>query len=542
MNRREFVTLSSAALALLACSREQREEGPKKAERRVDGARHYARSLGMPEYLDPGLCTESEGGTVIQDCFEGLYIYGPDHETWPPGVAERHTLSEDGKTWTFFLRRDAKWSDGVAVTAKDFEWAWLRVLNPETGSRYAAIMWFIEGAREYNQGEGAALPGLREKVGVKAIDDYTLEVKLVGPTPFFKYLTAFYTYSPVPRHVVEKHGDKWARPEHIVSNGPYRLTEWRARQRITAETNPHYWDKASLPFDKITYRITQDSDPAHNMFLAGEVDYLESKVPPSMLPKYRRENDPRLVQSPYLGVYYYLINTREPPFDNVLVRRALNLAIEKSKLGKYIVKGGQQEAWSMVHPGLESLGYKKAKGETYDPDKARELLAQAGYPEGKGFPHFQIMYNTLEGHKLVAEFIQQEWHKNLGISCDLDNMEWKVMLKKQHARDFKVSRMAWIGDYVDPLTFLDLWEGANPNNRTGWNHEEYNRLIAASMRETDPEERWRILQRAEQIFCEELPVIPIYYYVKSDLLQPWLTGYKTHLQGVHTARWFQVKT
>lgn len=542
MNRREFVTLSSAALALLACSREGRQDGAPGVKRRIPSDRHFARSLGMPEYLDPGLCSESEGGTVIQDCFEGLYVYGPDHDTWPSGVALDHTVSEDGKTWTFSLRRDAKWSDGQPVTARDFEWSWKRVLDPKTASRYAAILWFIEGAKEYNLAEGDALPGLREKVGVRAVDDYTLEVKLVGPTPFFKYLTAFYTYAPVPRHVVETHGDKWARAENIVSNGPWKITEWAARQRIVAQINPHYWGKDDLPFDQITYRITQDQDPAHNMFLSGEMDYLDSKVPPAMLPKYRRENDPRFKQTPYLGVYYYMINTRSAPFDKVLVRRALNLAIEKVKLGKYIVKGGQQEAWSMVHPGLESLGYKKAQGESYDPDKARELLAEAGYPEGKGFPNFKIIYNTLEGHRLVAEFIQQEWRKNLGISCDLDNMEWKVMLKKQHARDFQVSRMAWIGDYVDPLTFLDLWEGKNPNNRTGWDNAEYNRLIAASMREADPQRRWDILKQAEEIFCQELPVIPIYYYVKSDLLQPWLKGYTPHLQGVHTTRWFKVQT
>lgn len=542
MNRREFVTLSSAALALLACSSGERSNnGPKQALRREKDARIFSRSLGEPEFLDPGLCSESEGGTVIHDCFEGLYIYGPNQATWPNGVAERHEISPDGKRYTFHLRRDAKWSDGVPLTANDFVWSWLRVLDPKTGSRYSAILWFIEGAREYNQSSDATAAGLREKVAVKALDDYTLQVDLVGPTPFFLSLTAFYTYAPVPRHVVEKHGDKWARPENIITNGPWKVTEWAQRQRITAVANPHYWDTAAVPFDKIVYRITQDQDPAYNMFLAGDTDYLDSKIPPSKLPKHRRENDPRLKVSPYMGVYYYMLNTREAPFNNVLVRRALNMAIEKVKIGKYIVKGGQDEAWSMVHPGLETVGYVKAKGDSFDPDRARELLAEAGYPEGKGFPNFKIIYNTSEGHKLVAEFIQQEWRKNLGISCDLDNMEWKVMLKKQHARDFQVSRMAWIGDYFDPLTFLDLWEGANPNNRTGWNNPEYNRLIAASMRETDVQARWGLLKQAEQIFCDELPVLPIYYYVKSDLLQPWIKGYDTHLGGVHASRWFTVK-
>lgn len=541
MNRREFVTLSSAALALIACSGERRG-GLVQAKRRSSDPRTFSRSLGEPEFLDPGLCSESEGGDVIRDCFEGLYVYGADHATWPNGVAERHTVSPDGKTYTFFLRATSKWSDGTPVTAHDFEWAWKRVLDPKTGSRYSAIMWFIEGAKEYNQSNDATSAALREKVGVTAIDDHTLQVKLVGPTPFFTTLTAFYTYAPVPRHVIEKHGESWARPGKIVSNGMWTLTEWAQRQRITLSRNPHYWDQAAIPFDTITCRITQDSDPAHNMYMAGELDYLDSKIPPAKLTQHQRENDPNLHITPYMGVYYYMINTREAPFDNVLVRRALNMAIEKVKIGKYIAKGGQQEAWSMVHPGLEALGYVKAKGDAFDPDRAQELLAEAGYPGGKGFPNFKIIYNTLEAHKLIAEFIQQEWRKNLGISCDLDNMEWKVMLKKQHARDFQVSRMAWIGDYTDPLTFLDLWEGSNPNNRTGWKNARYDELIAASMRETDPQQRWRILQQAEEIFCQELPVLPIYYYVKSDLLAPWVQGYKPHLGGVHSTRWFSIKT
>ncbi|MCA9526800.1 MAG: peptide ABC transporter substrate-binding protein, partial [Myxococcales bacterium] len=499
------------------------------------------RSLGEPEYLDPGLCSESEGGTVIQDAFEGLYQYGASHKVWPPGVAERHDLSEDGITYTFYLRRDAKWSDGVGVTAHDFEWSWKRVLDPVTASRYASILWFLEGGREYNEAPADQAPALREKVGVKALDDYTLQVRLVGPTPFFLQLTAFYSYAPVPRHVIEKHGDRWARPENIVSNGPFRVTEWQQNQRIVAVANPHYWDRATIPFDKVVFKITQEDDPAHNMFLAGETDYLDSKVPPSALPKYLREKEPLLSTTPYLGVYFYLINIKSPPFDDVRVRRALNLAIQKSSIGKYVIKGGQQEAWSIVHPGLEDLGYTKAQGDTFDPDKARELLAEAGYPDGKGFPRFQISYNTLEGHKLVAQFIQQEWKKYLGISCDLDNMEWKVLLKKQHEKDFQITRFAWIGDYLDPLTFLELFEGANPNNRCNFDDPEFNDLIHGSVREADPVKRFAMLKRAEAILCEQLPAIPIYYYVKQDMMHEWVEGYEHHLQGVHATRWFRVK-
>lgn len=538
MDRREFLQLSATALALLAsCSRSEERT----VQRKAQGPREFIRSLGEPEYLDPGLCSESEGGTVIQDCFEGLYQYGASHKKWPPGVAERHELTPDGLAYTFHLRQNAKWSDGRSVTAHDFEWSWKRVLDPATASRYAAILWFLEGGREYNEAPSEQAAALRDKVGVKAVDDWTLEVRLVGPTPFFVQLLAFYSYAPVPRHIIEQHGEKWARPEHIVSNGPYKVVEWTSQQRIVAERNTHYWDTDNLPFDKVIFKITQEDDPAHNMFLAGETDYLDSKVPSSALPRYIREKEPMLTTSPYLGVYYYLINIKSPPFDDLRVRRALNAAIEKKSIGKYVIKGGQQEAWSIVHPGLEDLGYTKAKGDGFDPDLARELLAEAGYPDGKGFPHFQISYNTLEGHKLVAQFIQQEWQKYLGIRCDLDNMEWKVLLKKQHEKDFQITRFAWIGDYMDPLTFLDLFEGQNPNNRTNFDDPEYNALIKASMREPDPAKRFEILKKCEEILCRDLPCIPIYYYVKQDMLHDWMEGYEHHLQGVHPSRWFRVK-
>lgn len=543
MDRRDFMKLSASTLALLACSRDEQRVITRKAP----GPKVFQRSLGEPEYLDPGLCSESEGGTVIHDCFEGLYQYGPTHTQWPPGVAERHDLSPDGKTYTFHLRQNAKWSDGVPVTAHDFEWSWKRVLEPATASRYAAILWFLEGGKEFNEAPPEKVASLRDAVGVKALGDYTLEVKLVGPTPFFLQLLSFYSYAPTPRHVIEKLGDQWARPGNIVTNGPFKVVEWTTQQRIVSERNPHYWDPGSVFLDKVIYKITQEDDPAHNMFLSGETDYLDSKVPPTSLPKYIREKEPLLSTSPYLGVYYYLLNIASPPFDNILVRRALNAAIEKASIGKYVVKGGQQEAWSMVHPGLEEVPspsgarYTKAKGDGFDPDLARDLLAQAGFPEGKGFPRFQISYNTLEGHKLIAQFVQQEWKKYLGISCDLDNMEWKVLLKKQHEKDFQITRFAWIGDYLDPLTFLDLFESNNPNNRTNYNNPEYDALIKAAMREPDEAKRFGFLSQCEALLCRDLPCIPIYYYVKQDMIHPWVEGYQHHLQGVHPARYFRLK-
>ena len=512
------------------------------AMRKERNPRIFNRSLGEPEYLDPGLITESEGGTVTHDTFEGLYQYGPTHKEWLPGVAESHEVSLDGKTWTFKLRKTAKWSDGKPVTAHDFEWSWKRVLDPTTGSRYSGIMWVLDGAKAYNQNSDKTKSvELREKVGAKALDDYTFQVRLLAPTPYFLQLTAFYTFAPVPRHVVEKFGDKWARPENMVSNGPWTVTEWVSHQRIVAEKNPHYWDSEVATFDRINFLITQENTPAHNMYESNEIDFLENKLPPPVLPRYRRERFPDMQTSPYLGVYFYMFNVKRKPFDDVRVRQALNLAVNKAKIGKFVVKGGQEAATSIVHPGLEDTGYTLARGAQHDPDEARRLLAEAGFPGGKGFPYFKISYNTLETHKQLAEYVQQQWKRELGITCDLDNMEWKVLLKKQHAREFDMSRLAWIGDFLDPLTFLDLWEGDNPNNRTNWNHTGYNDLVAAARLEADPQKRLGLLNRAEQIYVEELPSMPLYYYVNHDLVKPWVKGYKAHLQGVHSTRFFRVE-
>lgn len=503
--------------------------------RKEKDVRHLVRNLGEPEYLDPGLTTESEGGKVIHDTFEGLYQYGADHTTWPNGVAESHELSADGRTYTFKLRANAKWSDGKPVTAHDFEFAWKRVLDPKTASRYAAIMWVIAGAKAFSEGKGE-----RDAVKINATDDHTLVVTLVAPTPYFIQLTAFYTYQPVPKHVLAEHGDKWARPGNMVSNGPWVVTEWKARQHIKAVANPHYWDKAAIPFDRITWRVAQENGPAHNMYVSNEIDLLEKRVPETHLPTYIQTQNPELKVSPYLGVYFYVINVHAKPFDDARVRRALNLAIDKSKIGSNVVKGLQEEAWDVVHPGLKSSGYEPIEGQ-YDPDKARALLAEAGFPGGKGFPEFQLSYNTLETHKAIAEFVQQQWKKNLGIPASLENMEWKVMLKKLHAHDYQVSRYGWIGDFADPMTFLDLWEGGNPNNHADWKNAEFDALIDGARRAEDPKARMASLNKAARILNREMPVIPVYFYVQHDMAKPWLKGYKAHLQGVHASRWMKIE-
>lgn len=513
-----------------------------RAARAEQDPRVLHRSLTEPQYLDPGIVTESEGGTVTFDTFEGLYVYGPSHDEMRPGVATDMEVSEDGTVYTFTLRQNARWSDGAPVTAHDFEWSWKRVMNPATASQYAAVMNIIEGAEAYNACQDeAACAHLRAAVGVRALDDYTLEVRLVGPAPYFQELTGFYTYAPVPRHVVEEHGDRWARPEHMVSNGPWTVTEWSSLQRIVAVKNPHYWDAANMPFDRIVYHISEEMQPHWNMYQAGELDLLlKNRIPPSVVPRMMRERPDDFRLSPFLSTYFYLFNAEEELFDDLKVRKALSLAIDKSKIGDFVLKGGQLPAVGPVPPALQDLGYEPAEGEIYDPIRARELLAKAGYPNGEGFPRIKISYNTDEGHKLVAEYVQQEWKKNLGIESDLENMEWKVLLNTMTNRDYQIARYGWIGDFVDPMTFLDLFESTNPNNRAGWKNDAYDALIDAARNEADPERRYEILQEAEALFLEEMPAIPLYYYVVQDMVKPWVKGYEPHLRGHHLAKYLRI--
>lgn len=532
--RRALGLLLLGTVALAGCRKTGGDPHPPGPRRDRDPT-VFHRSLSEPENLDPGLAGESEGGKVINDTFEGLYVYGRDHTAFVPGVATHHTVSPDGLDYVFHLRADARWSDGTPVVAGDFEFAWRRVLEPKTGARYASILWPIQGARACNAGEAPCAD-----VAVHAVDDHTLTVRLESPLPIFADLTAFYTYAPVPRHALAKFGDRWARPENLVSNGPWVVRQWQSQQRIVAEANPHYHSPADRPFTRIEYHITQENEPAHAMYLAGDLDFIDGAVPATVLSRYRLEHHPHLVSGPYLGVYFYQFNVRRKPFDDKRVRQALALSIHRDALGPYVIKGGQPPARALVPPGLKALGYQGPEGMAEDSTRARALLAEAGYPEGKGLRRIAITYNTLDTHRLIAEFVQQAWRTNLGIDTELENLEWKVLLSRQQTGDFDVTRWAWIGDYLDPLTFLELFEGGNPNNNSGWQSAAYDDLLRRARRAPTRQERLDLLAQAEVIFLDELPAVPLYFYVKQDLVQPWLKGHGAHLQGIHLSRWFSI--
>jgi oligopeptide transport system substrate-binding protein len=458
-----------------------------------------------PETLDTTFISGQPGGRIANALFEGLLTRDPLTLAPRPGVACRWDLSPDGRRLTFHLR-PCQWSNGDPVRASDFAFQWERMLNPENAARYVELLFFIANAEAYYRGEITDF----SEVGVEAIDDSTLAVELTHPTPFFLDLCAFYPYFPTNPRIVQAHGENWIRPEQIVSNGPFLLVDWRLRRRIRLRKNPRYWDAAHVDLETVDAIFSEHASTAFNLYASGETDWIDSSgIPPTIRDAIRERPD--FHTAPYLNTYFYRINVTRPPFNDRRVRQALNLALDKRAIVDHITRSGEIPARHLVPPGLP--GYTSPLGADHEPDHARALLAAAGFPGGAGFPTFELFFNTSEQHRPIAEVVQQQWKEELGIRCELVNQEWKVFLNSTRALDYDVSRASWIGDYLDPSTFLDLWVAGNPNNRTGWSHLEYTRLIDAAAAEIDPEQRAALLERAEALLLDQAPIIPLYFYV-----------------------------
>ena len=511
-------------LALTACRQEGEYFG--KVDPPSENVLRYNNGA-EPEYLDPGLMTADTDWRIAEALFEGLTIKDPRSLQPLPGVAERWDASADGLTYTFHLRRDAVWTDGRPVTARDFVYAWTRVLEPATGSQFAGQLYPIVNAEEFNQGKLQDPSSL----GIRALDDYTLEARLHQPIPYFVYLTTTPTFSPVPAWVVEKYGEKWTAPENIVGNGPFLLVEHRTHDRIVMERNPRFHDARKVRLDRVVAYSIVDNFTATNLYESGYVDWLVSNsVPPDYIP-YMKGRYRDFHSSPQLASYFYSFNTTHPPLDNKLVRRALAMAIDRRAITDDLLRGGQIPGAHFVPRGLPV--YESPPGPEYNPAEAARLLAEAGYPNGEGFPEFEISFNTLDTHRKIAETIQQMWSKNLNLRFRLHNEEWASYLKTRRNKEFDIARFGWIADYPDASAFIDLLESNNPNNDTGWEHAEYDRLLRASRGETDPERRRALLYQAETILLDELPVIPIYTYSVNSLRKPYVRGVYPTALDIH---------
>lgn len=479
-------------------------------------------SGGEPGSLHPALSQGTHESIILDHVFEGLMKRNEKSEI-VPGMAESYEVSEDGLTYTFKIRKGAQWSNADPVTAKDFEVAWKYALNPDTGSEYAYQLYYLENGEAYNSGKASD-----EEVGVKAIDDRTLEVKLKATTPYFLELCAFYTYYPVNAAAQEKMGADWSHDgTTFVSNGPFVVTEWNHDESVVTVKNGYYYNKDAVKLDGITFYISEDQNTMWQMYENDEID-IDHDLPTDVIGQLRAENSSELTIGPELANYFYRFNTTEKPFNNVKVRQALSMAIDRQLIIDEVTQGGQTPALAFVPNGVpdEKGDFRENGGDfiVENVEEAKALLAEGLAEEGMDNLSFTILYNTSDSHKKIAEAIQQMWKENLGADVTLENTEFQVKIDREHALDYQVSRAGWIGDYIDPNTFLDMFASWSTQNDTGWTSEDFDKLITEANNEFDIAKRMEYLHEAEEVFMEAMPIMPIYYYTNPYTTKPYLKG------------------
>lgn len=472
--------------------------------------------------VDPGLSEGSDAFDTIRNQFEGLFSQGPSGEL-RPGVALEYMVSEDKKTYTFNLRRNAKWSDHQAVTAHDFVYAWRRVVDPETASPYSYYfeMMQVKGAADVIN--GFAKP---EKLGVKAVDDFTLQVELESALPYFPIMLTHGTTYPVPQWTIETHGDKWTLPENIVVNGPFKLTENNLGESYVMERNPLYWDDPNTILDKIEFLIIPDENQAFTRYLAGELD--QTRTPTGQFPRLLKQYPDQVYSAPNLCTYYANFNLREDgpeAFQDWRVRKALWLAVDRDILVDKILQEGQRPAYAFTHdltagytaPHLQESEWTQEKRD----QKARELMLEAGYgPDNR--LSFDYVYNTSESHKKVAIFLQQQWKTKLAVDMTISSMEWKTLLETRSLGDFEMSRNAWCGDYNEPSTFVDLYHTNSTQNDSKYSNTQVDNLLELSKTSDDPQPLYTMIEGFVQ---EEAGIIPIYHYTSPFIMKPTVKGW-----------------
>jgi oligopeptide transport system substrate-binding protein len=490
-----------------------------------------------PETLDPHRAEGVTAANVLRDLFEGLVTEAPDG-TLIPGAAESWTLSADGLVYTFKLQGKGRWSNGDPVTADDFVYGLRRSADPATLSEYSAILYPIENAAEVVAG---TLPP--ERLGVRAVDAQTLEIRLHAPTPYLLGLLTHASTYPVHRKSVEQHGARFARPGMLVSNGPFRLGEWVVQSHIRLLRNPQYRDDANTTLDEVWYYPVENAEAELNRYRAGELDLTET-VPARQIPWLRQNLPDELHIAPYLGSYVFGFNTTQPPFrDAPKLRKALALALDREILTSKISGAGELPAYSWVPP---VSGYTQQL-----PDwaqwtqaernaEAQRLYAAAGYSASRPL-RMQLLYNTESNHRRLAVAMAAMWREVLGVETELLNQEWQVFLQTRRSRlDTQLFRYGWIGDYNDPYTFAEILESKHGLNDMGYSNPRYDALLAAAAREADPQQRMDMLAEAERVMLEDMPIVPLYFYVSKKMVKPWVAGMEANIMDHHHSRHLRI--
>jgi len=520
MTSRALILFACAAAGVAAGGCARRETAVKAGDR--EQILHLG-NLSEPKDLDPHTVTGVTENNISAALLEGLVAEDPQDLHPVPGVAERWTVDDGGGRYTFHLRPDARWSNGDPVTAGDFVFAYRRMLSPGTGSPYAYMLFCLTNAQAFNQGRISDFA----LVGAHAADERTLVLTLEAPVSYFLSLLNHYSWFPLHPPTILKHGridqigTPWTRSGNFVGNGPFVLKAWDPNDRIVVARSDTYWDRDRVRLREIHFHAIGDHQTEERTFRAGQL-HVTGTVPIDMIPVYRKQHPELLQLAPYLGTYYYQLNVRRPPLDDARVRRALAAAINRDQIVRYVTRAGEAPALHFTPP--DAAGYTTEARLAASPAKARQWLAEAGFPGGKGFPRLTLLFNTSDAHERIAQAIQQMWKKELGVDIELVNMEWKVYLAQTQCGQYDLARAAWIGDYVDPNSFLDMWVTDGGNNRTGWSNADYDRLIRAAARAGDPAERYRLFQQAEALLMDQLPIIPIYFYRSKALVRPSVRG------------------
>ncbi|HTB64426.1 MAG TPA: peptide ABC transporter substrate-binding protein [Opitutales bacterium] len=490
-------------------------------------------SGGDPTSIDPQLIETLNDSHISVALFEGLTVPDPVTLEPRPGVATSWEYDDKTLTWTFHLRPEAKWSNGDPLVAGDFVFSFQRMLTPELGADYANMLYPIKNAKAFNDGT------LKDfsQVGVKAIDDHTLQIQLEHPTGYFLELCYHQTYLPVHPPTIKKfdamarRDSGWDKPESFVGNGPFVLTKYVLGDVVEVKKNPLYWNAAAIRLNGIRFYPIADVNAEERAFRNGAL-HITSTLPPPRIPAYRDTHSPYLRVMPVYGSYFYTINTRKEKgaLNDPRVRLALNMAIDRQALVDHVTRGGQIPSYTMTPPSAQ---YQPRAHFTEDVAAAQKLLAEAGYPGGKGIPPIELLYNTSDAHRAVAEYLQAAWKKNLGVDVHLANTAVSAWLDRRHNADFDIIRAGWYGDYLDPSTFLELFASDNEMEQSGWKSDKYDAFIADAQKESDPAKRMEDFQQAEAILDTDAPIIPLYYYTTIILIRPEVRGYENNLLDQH---------
>ncbi|MFA6075667.1 MAG: peptide ABC transporter substrate-binding protein [Negativicutes bacterium] len=482
-----------------------------------------------PETLDPRKLSGRYDALVAKQLFECLTYLDQSGAVQPAAAESWEALDGDTK-YVFHLRKNAKWSDGSSVTAADFAYAWRTHLDPKFASVTADNLYFIKNAERYNGGKCQLT-----EVGIKTPDDYTIEVELEQPTPFFPDLLSSYYYAPVCKRVLESDSATFNSPTKIVCNGAFKLKSWSHNSKIEIVKNEQYWNGSEVTLDNAEFVITENSSTLLQMLESGQLDVLFNP-PLSEMPRLMSEN--KLKIFPLLGTYFYSFNTQQPPFNDARVRQALCLAIDRKTIVDKVLKGGQQPALALVPPGIadyqDGSDFRAVGGDYFkdnDIETARKLLAAAGYPDGKGFPVDAVLYNTADEHKQMAEAIQEMWRTNLGIKTRLTNMEGKVFLATRRKYDYAIARDGWTADYADPYTFLSLFCEQLGAPKANFDDVTFDTILMSSNKTDNKRLRSKLLHEAENTLMQAFAIVPIYYYTDTLCLSPRVKNFNHNSLG-----------